>query len=367
MSSEQQNPPGSTSPPEQPSSPDAIPRVSLDDDEEVLLANFDRYIDSDLPLNPTRPEPQPTPTPQPSSSQTLQPDPSALAALEVQFPAYNTNSLSSILVSVKNDAAAATALLEGRQPNSSADKDAELAYRLQRREEMRGQRRGQPTDAVCQLERPVMNKVLSTLREIVIPSLRAHFQELILPDVRDDSNSLLYTLEKVQVTALTLPSENVSITPATDRSMVHVNVLNCHLELEVGKWSYENRGMVPVKDSGRASASVHGLNIALRLEPRRSPSLGTRMIIDECTVTVDGIVRLKTHDAAANWAYNAIALVLKPIVVSYIKEAVADSVGSVLAVHLRQWAYSRTLDLAESPSVPASNSPSAAIPTVAEL
>ena len=203
-----------------------------------------------------------------------------------------------------------------------------------------------------------MDSVILTLREIVVPSLRAHFAELVLPDYRDDSASLVYSLSRLQVTALTLPSDNVAITPAANMQAIHVNVLNSHLELEVGHWSYENRGFVPVKDAGRASVSVHGLNIAMRLEPRWTHAGDTQIVIMECNVTVDGVVRLRTQGAAADWAYNAIAVVLKPIIVSYLKETVADAVTQALAVHLRQWTFASSLDAVDPRSSTRTNTSS---------
>lgn len=303
--------------------------------EAALLADFDRYMQ----VNPPNPSDLATPL-------------DRLAALH---PTLDRIALQEILTSCEDDEHAAKQLLEGSA--ASTQSDAALAEQLQRRENRRaqGSSRHRRNDAPISLHKPVLDRMVSTLREIVVPALRAHFEELVLPNMSDTSAGVEYTLEDFQVSALSLPEDNISVKAAPDAQSIRVNVVNIYLELEVGKWSYEGKGLVPVKDKGTARVSVHGMSVALRLEPRWSHNGGTNVVITECDVTIDGVARFKTQGAAADWAYNAIAVVLKPIVVSYLKEAVADTVTKALAVHLRQWSFSRTLDEERPPAPPASS------------
>ncbi|CDF39360.1 unnamed protein product [Chondrus crispus] len=186
--------------------------------------------------------------------------------------------------------------------------------------------------------------MVDTLREIVVPALRAHFEELVLPDTKDTSVGVEYELQRFQVSNLSLPPENIHVKPTTDGKLIRVSVVNTFLELEVGRWSYESKGFVPVKDAGTARVSVNGMSISVMLEPRWSHGGGTKVVIADCVVTIDGKVRFATEGAVADWAYKAITVVLKPLVVSYIKEAIADTVSKTLAFHLSQWAFSRSLD-----------------------
>lgn len=322
------------------------------------MYNFDRYLQSDEPVQAnTHSQNETSPTP-PFDFENTDTDLShpvhseGAQALKERYPDYDLDSLSAVLASCDGSIDAASAMLEGNTNPTTAN-DSAIASELQRNERRRARHRR--NNARITLEKPVMDELVGTLREIVVPSLRAHFEELTLPDMRDDSAKLVYRLEQCQVTSLSLPSDNVTVRAAADMQSVYVNVINTYLEVQVGHWSYENRGLVPVKDSGRATASIHGLNIALRLEPRWSHAGGTTIVIVECTVTVDGVARFKTHGTAADWAYNTIAVLFKPLVVSYIKEAVSDAVTSALAVHLRQWAFAHGLDSDENRTSQATN------------
>lgn len=347
-----------------------MPAMSAPMDESELLADFDRYMRAESDASPRaeagRSSPAPgAPTPldaAPPADPPADPpvDPPALARLAARYAAFDRTALREVLASVGGDEAAAAALLEGAAPATAAD--AALAAQLQRREARRAAPRHRRNDAPVPLDRPVLQQVVSTLREIVVPALRAHFEELVIPNMRDNSGTVEYALEDFHVSALALPEHNITVKAAPDAQSIRVHVVNIFLELEVGRWSYEGKGLLPVKDAGTARVSVHGMSVEIRLEPRWAYSGGTRVVITACDVTVDGVVRFKTQGAAADWAYNAIAVVLKPLVVSYIKEAVADTVTAALAVHLREWAFSRTLD--DQNSRPAAAATNASQPPV---
>lgn len=263
----------------------------------------------------------------------------------MRYPHCDRDVLRSVLSSVQGDERAAVGLLRDSQAPTAGD--AELADRLQRREQRRadmGDVTHTRNETVVPVNKGVMEQMVATLREIVVPALRAHFEELVLPDTRDESGGVEYELSEFQVSGLSLPPHNIVVKAAPDARSIRVNVVNIFLELEVGRWRYEGKGFVPLKDAGTARVTVHGMSVALTLEPRWSHAGGTKVVISDCTVTIDGVVRLKTQGAAADWAYNAIAVVLKPLVVSYVKEAVAVTVTKALAVHLSQWAFSRSLD-----------------------
>lgn len=349
-------------------------RPSLRPEEAAQLADFDRYMQqtmSDLSPQTSSGHSSSTTTASPinnfSRTRSEPSSPAAtLSALIRQYPMYDRDTIAAVLSACKGDRAAAIAMLNqssrstassmfsslvSRVTNSNFSRsDAELAARLQQLENARV--RPRRLNIPVRLDAPVLRQLVASLREIVVPALRAHFEELIFPDTRDDTGSLVYELRSLQVAALTLPSENVSVRSAVDCTTVLVNVVNANLVLEVGHWSYEGRGFVPLRDSGRATVSVNGLNIALRLEARRMNSGNIRIVIPQSDVTIDGVVRFKTHGAAADWAYNAMAIVFKPWVVSYIKEAVSGAVVRALAVHLRQWELATQLNASTSNAPP---------------
>lgn len=349
--------------------------VSLQEDEEAQLAHFDRFLEEDLEVPSSVPAQSNVSSRQESHPVAPIIDSASLSldAIAKKYPSYDRGALQAVLAACDGNVDTAYIMLRDASfqstasrvpetnrsannalsndpPNSSAlnhdvdvSSDATLAALLQR-QEASAARRHRRNNAIIPLSSEAMARLVSSLREIVVPALKAHFAELILPDTRETAGSFEYELRSLQVAALSLPSDNVSVQPAADSCSVLVSVVDANLELEVGHWSYEGRGLVAIRDNGRARASVHGLNIAIRLVPRWDFSGGTRVRIEQCDVTVNGVVRFKTQGAAADWAYNTIAVLFKPLVVSYVKEAVADSVEQALSVHLRQLEIASRLD-----------------------
>lgn len=342
------HPPPSPAPPQPP-----VEEATADEDalamptpanEESILADFDRFVLADYAIS------------EPANARTAHSATSPADSLELlkrRYPSCDVDVLRDVLASCNNDERAALEFL-GNAPESTVG-DAQLAHRLQRRENQTALRHSR-NDAVVSISRDVMEQMVSTLREIVVPALRAHFEELVLPDMCETSANVNYALREFQVSALLLPSENIVVKPSSDGASIRINIVNVVLELEVGRWSYESKGFVPVKDAGTARVTVHGLCVAIRLQPSRSHAGGNKLAIVDCEVTIDGVVRFKTRGAAADWAYNAMAVVLKPLVVSYIKEVIADTVKKALAVYLRQWSFPRSLDQDTVPAPPTTSS-----------
>lgn len=364
----------SDSPSQHDTPPESTEQSALGSDEAALLADFDRYIQSDVPLEvafPSHSSSQTTPPTSNPTSNALPPLPkppsNAITALKSRFSKTDYDSLSVALTACNGDVETATTLLI-QSGASCTDGDEQLARQLQRRESQNTTAdsnvtpRHRRNNAPIPLSKSKTSQLVTTLREIVVPSLRAHFEDLSLPNTTESSSSFQYSFDKVQIINLSMPLDNVGIKPAADGQAIYINIVNIYLELEIGKWSYQSNGIVPVQDSGRARVSVHRMNISITLEPRWSHAGGTRIVITDCTVTVDGPARFKTYGAAADWAYNAIALVLKPFVVSYLKEAVADSVTEALGIHLRQLAFAYSLD---EPSQQTSHPRNTSTPAVA--
>lgn len=301
-------------------------------DEEAILADFDRFVLADDAAS----EPTNAPT-----APAVNPSADPLESLKGRYPSCDVDVLRNVLASCNNNEQAALEFL-GKAPEAT-EGDAQLAHRLQRRENQAVMRHRR-NDAPVTISQDVVEQMVSTLREIVVPALRAHFEDLVLPDMCETSANVVYALRNFQVSALLLPSENIVVKPSADGTSIRINIVNVILELEVGRWSYESKGFVPFKDAGTARVTVHGLCVAIRLQPSRSHAGGTKMAIADCEVSIVGVVRIKTRGAAADWAYNAMAVVLKPLVVSYIKEAIAHTVTEALNVHLMQWSFPRSSD-----------------------
>ncbi|CAN8064174.1 unnamed protein product [Agarophyton chilense] len=326
-------------------SPPPSARFTLHDDDElghfVELDESHEYHATSCPVSPPAPSAFSSQAHAAPSSADTDVHAALLKKLVARYPSLDLDALNSLLIACHDDIDAASALVDADSSVSSAD-DAALAASLQQRENRAVARRHRSNGAFFALEQPQMENLVTTLRDIVVPALHAHFEELVLPDTNNQTASIAYSLKHLQVTALSLPK--VTVRPAPDRKFVFVNVLDAQLELHLGQWQYEGQGIVPIKDEGQAHFSVQGLNILLKLQPRWSYNGGSRIVVTDCQVTVDGVVRFKTYAAGANWAYNAVALVLKPLVLSYVKEAVADNVTRALSLYLREWSCSAPLD-----------------------
>jgi hypothetical protein len=92
-----------------------------------------------------------------------------------------------------------------------------------------------------------------------------------------------------------------------------------------------------LKDTGSARISVNGLTASAMLIPRAAPSDTIVVDVGEVEVAIEGPCRLRTEGSTADWAYNAAAVILKPLIVSYVKDAIRGVVETSLALQLRGW------------------------------
>lgn len=338
---------------------------SVHDDDEAELANFDMYLNTHnhTPLN------QPTGLPPPSSTN--------LHALQTAFPSHDVETLSAVLVACDDDMNAARRLLQhtntqATPPPPSKDdtntsSDLAIARYLQRQESILAKPRSR--EARAGVPPHVIQTTVNTLKEIVVPALRAHFSELVLPDTVQVENSaqgqdqgqtsaataIEYELRNVQVASLTIPQENVSVRAAVDRRAIFLHVLVANVDLEVGSWRYCTR---VASDAGRARASLHSLHIDMTLAAAGS---SWQFDVESCEVGVDGPVRFKTLGAAADWAYNALAVVFKPLLVSYVKQSVADAVRKAFRGVLTQIHQEPAASSSEAGHALSSAQPSASV------
>lgn len=290
---------------------------SLDDDEDVELANFYMHV-----------EPKDDATAADDNQE------EAIAELHKLFPTHDKETLSAVLVACNQNVSSArrTLQLSAPQQTTAGTTDEALAEHLQQQEQQLeidrlNIRRNKSNQKLCDVK---MKHLISTLDEIVVPALKAHFEELKLPNYtnNNETTGLLYELKNVQVSALTLAPHNVSIKPSIDNHQIFINILSANLELEIGHWKYQNRLL---GDQGKARCSVHGLNINITVIP-----YSNIIHIGECDVSIDGVVKFKSRGAAADWAYNAFAVVCKPWLVAYVKDAVKNTVCKALNVLLTQ-------------------------------
>lgn len=219
-------------------------------------------------------------------------------------------------------------------PTPAEENDLQLARALQAAENRRRSLRPR--------HRPPSERNLSgvagVLRDIIVPALHAHFRELSFGDVSDTSGGIPYTLRDVRVVALSLPPENIIVRVVDGK--LRVQVVNMFLQLGVGRWSYEANAYLGIRDAGKMEASVNGLGAVAHLTPRESSRGSISATVGEVVVDVEGAVRVRAEGSGADWMYNAIAVVFKPLIVSYIKESVAELVQESLAGLLRHWSYS---------------------------
>lgn len=345
---------------------------SVHDDDEAELANFDMYLNT----HDHTPSNQPTGLPPPSSTN--------LQLLQNSFPSHDVEALSAVLVACDDDMKSARRLLQhsntkATPPPPSKDdtntsSDLAIARYLQRQESILAKQRNREARADVPPARAgvpphVIQTTVNTLKEIVVPALRAHFSELVLPDTVQVESSVQgqdqgqtsaataieYELRNVQVAALTIPQENVSVRAAVDRRAIFLHVLVANVDLEVGSWRYRTR---VASDAGRARASLHSLHIDMTLTATGS---SWQFDVESCEVSVDGPVRFKTLGAAADWAYNALAVVFKPLLVSYVKQSVADAVRKAFRGVLTQIQQEPAASSSEADRALSSAQPSASV------
>lgn len=282
--------------------------------DEELLADFDAYMDSSSSTSP------------------------AVDHLAELFPSVDRETLVSTLDTHNgNLEAAASSLLAQDNAQNALERDERIARALQSREFAHARHRTAPSRSHV-LSGNDLQHMATVLRDIVVPALHAHFKELTFQDVREDTPGYLWVMNNVRVVALSLPRENIIVTVLTDT--IRIQIVNMFLQLDVGRWRYESKGFLAWSDTGKAEVSVNGLSANAILKPRSNPDNGrTHLKITECDARIEGAVRFKAEQTSADWAYNTIAVLLKPLISSYIKDAVADLFRVTLAGQLRAWTY----------------------------
>lgn len=183
---------------------------------------------------------------------------------------------------------------------------------------------------------PAMRQeVLSALKHVIVPSLHAHFEEITFGDYEEVQPGYVVTLQDVAVSALSLTPDSIKVRAVAGG--FRVNVVNVFLELEIGQWLYHSKSFFGFKDSGHARVIANGLSASAMLLPRLKNSSDIGISVGDVEVSIDGVFRLRTQGSAADWAYNAAAVLLKPLVVSYVKEAVREVIFNTLAAQLIGW------------------------------
>lgn len=365
--------PSSSAPSNNSSNPIPPPRFTLNDDDTDRIERLDQFVELDessdyiqtvsndstsnhaaRSASTQRPAHAQRPSLNDNASPTA--DKHVFQRMLRRYPSLDPDTLQALLISCNNDIDRANALIEG-DTNASTVSDAALATTMQASGSVSSlqRRRGRTTSAVFPMEAQALHDLVSTLKHIVVPALHAHFEELTLSDTAGETASIAYSLHKLEITSLSLT--NVTVRPAADRLSIFLNIVNAQLEINVGKWNYRGVGIVPIKDEGHAKLSVGGLNLALVLQARSSHSGLSKAMVRSCDVTVDGTTRFKTYGGKADWAYNAIAVFLKPLVLSYVKDVVSDAVSNALSFHLVQWSSSRSKDSCTNAAATTGTSP----------
>lgn len=178
-------------------------------------------------------------------------------------------------------------------------------------------------------------EVLSGLQNVIVPSLRAHFDELTFGDYHVSNQSYNFSLQEVAVAALALREDAIHVRAVSGG--FRVNVLNVFLDLEIGQWMYQSHALFGIKDSGRARVLVNGLTASAILVPRASTETSVGVEVGDVEVVTEGTLRLRLYGTSADWAYNAAVVLLKPLVASYVNDAVRRVVETTLVAQLDGW------------------------------
>jgi len=122
-------------------------------------------------------------------------------------------------------------------------------------------------------------------------------------------------------------------------SFSNVHLVNMYLSLAIGKFHYESTGFIPWNDEGSLDTSVAGLTAVAALVPTRTNSGAVRLLVRDIDVRIEGNVRVRTVGTSADWAYNTLAAVCKPLITSYIKDTIGTQLKTTLTQELRDFRY----------------------------
>lgn len=297
----------------------------------------------------------------------------AVDALSELFPDRARSELGRAFVAHSGDLeAAASALASGPIPDTdlqmdpqtstagdaalaaslAAENDVRLARRLAAREAAREQRRQstQSTQNGQITRRPrghsgtfratsgELARAVGVLRDVVVPAVHARLKGLTFGDVSSEAQGVRYSLRDVCVVALSLPADHVTV--RASGGLVEVHLVHMLVSVSAGRFAYES-AVLPISDEGALDASVAGLTAVATLRPARTTAGAIALVCGarDVAVHVGGAVRVRARGTAADWVYNAVAALCKPLVVSYVKDTVARTLRAALLDELRDFQY----------------------------
>ncbi len=263
----------------------------------------------------------------------------ALATLRELFPNRPDAELSRAVTEHKGNLDAAAASLaqcteadeQLARSLQAAESDERYARSLHASQERRARPPFRPTTAV-------LSEAVAMVRDVVVPSVHQRLKSLSFSNVtQQPSPTMRYSLRDVGVVALSLPADNVTV--RAGGGVIRVHLVNMYVSISVGAFSYESTGLLPWNDTGALDASVAGLTAVATLRPGRTTSGAVALTVRDIRITVDGAVRVRTRGSSADWAYNTLAAMCKPFIVSYIKESVEQQLRTSLQNELRDYVY----------------------------
>lgn len=202
-----------------------------------------------------------------------------------------------------------------------------------------GNNAGIPSISTFRPTARVLARAVEVLRDVVIPTVHTRLKSLSFSNFSSQSSTgnVTYTLRDVGVVALSLPSDHITVRSVG--GVVQVHLVNMYLSLAIGKFHYESTGFIPWNDEGSLDTSVAGLTAVAALVPTRTNSGAVRLLVRDIDVRIEGNVRVRTVGTSADWAYNTLAAVCKPLITSYIKDTIGTQLKTTLTQELRDFRY----------------------------
>lgn len=266
-------------------------------------------------------------------------DAKAVATLADLFPQQERSVLERAVAAHPGNLDAAASMVAGGGAEAAARAELEaaderLALTLQA-EETAARNLRPPARAATAPTAQSLASVVDVLRDIVVPSLHERFKQLAFADVSEEAGAVRYSLRDVRVVALALPADQI-VVRVVDGG-VRVQLINMFLQIAVERWRYESTGFLSWSDAGALETSVAGLGATADLSVRQSAGGAVSLAVRDVSVAVEGAVRIRAQGTAADWAYNTMAAVCKPLIVSYVKETIEDQLRASLTDELRNW------------------------------
>lgn len=276
--------------------------------------------------SPAPPAPAPTTTP--------------FSLLSEVFPHHSARAIRAALTAHGGDPSAAASQLAAARPAAArrprpaaAAARAHRAFVAENAVQTANARR--PRAAAPALAPAARAEVVAALRAQVVPALRGHFSALAFADYEDVQPGYVFELRDVAVAALRVPDDAILVGAVAGGFRVHV--LGGFLDLDVGAWRYSSTRLFGFDDGGAARVTAQDMTASAMLVPRVSGPNRVALDLTDVDVSFDGPFRLRAAGTSADWAYNAAAALLKPLVVAYVRAAVSAVVRDAVAAQLRGW------------------------------